>query len=225
MRYQGFIFDMDDTLYCEYDYVYSGFKVVSKLIAQSQKKITDNIVYQYLIDEWKRNGRGKVFNKVCEKLGIDIDISYLVEAYRYHKPTIQMYDDAKKLLLYLKHKKVQTGLITDGHPVAQYNKIKSLGLKKWIDCIIITGILGEEYYKPSEVPYKIALNSLGLEAKQCVYIGDNPYKDFITAKKLGIKTIRVIRPIGDYMHVKLSSEFEADIVVYSLTDIMKMNII
>ncbi|MEM5598044.1 HAD hydrolase-like protein [Niallia circulans] len=55
--------------------------------------------------------------------------------------------------------------------------------------------------------------------KDCVYIGDNPNKDFVTAKKLGLHTIRIVREIGDHMQTKLDQGYEADKKIYSLMEI------
>ena len=37
---------------------------------------------------------------------------------------------------------------------------------------------------------------LGVKPAQCVYVGDNPEKDFIAPNKLGFKTIQIVRPRG-----------------------------
>ncbi|MGN6385172.1 MAG: HAD family hydrolase, partial [Verrucomicrobiota bacterium] len=50
----------------------------------------------------------------------------------------------------------------------------------------------------------------------CVYIADNPRKDFITARKLGWKTIRVRRDEGEHCRVSLERELEADVEVNDL---------
>ena len=47
-----------------------------------------------------------------------------------------------------------------------------------------------------------------------IYIGDNPNKDFVNIKKLGIKTVRVLT--GNYKNLKLSKKFEAEITIRNL---------
>jgi putative hydrolase of the HAD superfamily len=41
-----------------------------------------------------------------------------------------------------------------------------------------------------------------------IYIGDNPNKDFINLKKIGIRTARIFR--GSFKAVKLDESFEAE---------------
>ncbi|MGG0720046.1 HAD-IA family hydrolase [Robertmurraya massiliosenegalensis] len=218
--FKAYIFDLDDTLYCEHDYVKSGFKAVAtELCSQSNYSFSE--VYHMLLDVWKNSGRGQVFDEVCKKINIETDISYLVDIYRNHVPKIQLYEDALKIISTLKEKNKNISIITDGNSHMQWSKIKALRLEEWFDYIVVTGDLGEEYCKPHELPYKKTIKKLGLRAEQCVYIGDNPNKDFITARKLGMGTVRIIRDVGDHMNVKLSKDYEADRVIYSLLELIE----
>ncbi|ESU72908.1 haloacid dehalogenase [Geobacillus thermopakistaniensis] len=220
MSYKGYIFDLDDTLYCEHDYVRSGFWTVANELANQRPDIGVSRIYQILIHEWQRNGRGRVFDHVCSRLGIDVSIPDLVRLYRKHQPVISLYDDAKEVLVYLKRKGKKLGLITDGNSVAQWAKIKALHLEPLFDCIIVTGDLGEEHWKPSETPYRKMAERLGLNFRDCVYIGDNPNKDFIAARRLGMGTVRIVRDVGDHMRTKLGVEYEADMTIRSLTELI-----
>ena len=58
-----------------------------------------------------------------------------------------------------------------------------------------------------------------LKPSECVYIGDNPNKDFIGAKKLGIKTIRIKHNYGDHIYDEVKLEYEAEFIVRNLLDI------
>ena len=52
-----------------------------------------------------------------------------------------------------------------------------------------------------------------------MYIGDNPSKDFIGAGKIGMRTIRIIRPEGMYMRREAEDGFDADVTVHLLTEV------
>ena len=47
--------------------------------------------------------------------------------------------------------------------------------------------------KPSTYSYKKLISLNHLNPKNTFYVGDNPKKDFSGAKKLGLKTIRIIK--------------------------------
>jgi len=66
------------------------------------------------------------------------------------------------------------------------------------------------------------LERLGCTPREAMYIGDNPQKDFIGAKGLGMKTIRIIRENGDHMQDKVDAEYEADTSVHDLRDIKQI---
>lgn len=216
------IFDLDDTLYKEHDYVLSGFKAVATTLSNEFRYLDVEELYDKLVLVWKRSGRGKVFDIVCNHYKVETDISRLVHIYRHHEPLIELYPDAIKFLAWLKKGNFKTGIITDGTAVTQWRKIDALRLRKKINVIVVTDDLGRDCWKPSEIPYLKAAELLETSITDCVYIGDNPHKDFITAKKLGMKTVRVIRPIGDHMQTRLTDEFEADVEVSLLTDLIPM---
>lgn len=215
------IFDLDDTLYCEHDYVRSGFKAVAEFIADQKSTVNSVQIYEDFINAWLKDGRGSVFDIVCEKYDIEFDIARLVQVYREHVPLIQLYDDAKQIISFLKTKKIPMGLITDGDSTVQWRKIQSLHLKELLNVIIVTNDLGFENWKPSPIPYLKAVEELGVPIDQCVYIGDNPNKDFITARKLGMQTIRIVRSTGDHMKTKLTDVYEADKAIYTLTELFE----
>lgn len=130
------IFDLDDTLYKELDFVYGAFKEVCTYLANKHNK-NEKQLYKDTINILEDHGRGKIFNIICEKYNIEEDIKELVKIYRQAKPKISLYEDAKYILTYLKannkteEKYYNIGIITDGKASVQWNKIKLLGLKKW----------------------------------------------------------------------------------------------
>lgn len=220
MTTKGYIFDLDDTLYCEHEYVRSGFQAVASKLAEHSDK-NKMVLYEALVHEWQRNGRGKIFDAVCNTFDIAIEIKDLIRVYREHEPSnIHLYKDAEKFLRYLEEQSIPRGIITDGDRYVQWRKIGSLGLDKRISCIVVSDELGKDCWKPSEVPYRKVMAHLRLNAQECMYIGDNPHKDFCSARKLGMSTVRIIRSVGDHMQTRLGKEMEADRVIYSLEELI-----
>lgn len=129
------IFDLDDTLYKELDFVYGAFKEVCIYLANKYNK-DEKQLYKDILNTLEEHGRGKIFNIICEKYNMKEDIKELVKIYREAKPKISLYKDAKYILAYLKannkieEKYYNIGIITDGKASVQWNKIKLLGLKK-----------------------------------------------------------------------------------------------
>lgn len=212
------IFDMDDTLYKEYDFVFGGFKVVANYI-EKKYLINSNKIYNEIINIFNKEGRGQIFDKICDKYNIDEDIKSLVDIYRYHKPNIELYDDAEEILKWCKENNIKTGLITDGMSKIQWNKIKALKLDKKIDKIIVSDDFGEEYWKPHIRTYKEIMEYFNVKGENAIYVGDNPKKDFIGAKTMKINTVRICRDTGDYSNIIVEQALEAEKIIRSLREI------
>ena len=215
MVIKAIVFDMDDTLYKEKDYVVSGFKAVDDWIKEDYKKIG---FYNTAIQLFDSGERKFVFNKALEKLNITYDeklISNLIEKYRLHKPDIQLLDEADWVLGNLTNN-VKIGLISDGYLITQERKINALKLKERFHSIILTDKLGREYWKPSQLPYEKISKELQVPHQQCVYIGDNLSKDFITAKKLNWITVHINREDGIYRNLIVEQDYKAHYTIDNL---------
>lgn len=210
------VFDLDDTLYPEITYVYSGFRAVSRFLS-TELGISPTGLEDMMKDILEQEGRGKVFNVVLEKYGLSSkrNISNCLKTYRFHKPDIQLYDDAREVLEKLRLRKKY--LVTDGNKIVQQNKIEALKLRPLFNKIFITHRYGIAKAKPDPYCFLQICKLEKAQPENVVYIGDNPNKDFVGIKKLGFKTIRVKR--GMFKDILMPVEYEADFCVNSLLDI------
>lgn len=219
------IFDLDDTLYNERDFVYGAFREVCIYLSKTFNKDYEKL-YKDTIEILNIYGRGKIFNILCDKYNISEDVNNLVNVYRNAKPQLQLYEDAFFILRKLNKgfedenpNKCKLGLITDGKAEVQWNKIKALNLQQYMDKIIVTDDYGMDFWKPNEFSYREMMRCFNSTAEECVYIGDNPNKDFVGARNVGMHTVRVIRKTGDHMNTFLDKEYEADFNIKSLKEL------
>ena len=218
------IFDLDDTLYYEQDYVKSGFRAVSRYIC-SKYGVSEKEFYKLQLDILEKEGRGKVFDLALENFSLPQDeVEKMLVVYRSHIPEeIRLYEDAEYILEKLKKEgKYKTGIITDGNSQVQWNKIKALALTDLVDEIIVTDDFGVDKRKPAPFAYLRLLEIFKIRAEEAVYIGDNPTKDFIGARELGLKTIRVMREQGMHIEKRMEAAFEADLKVNSLRNLEEL---
>ena len=88
----------------------------------------------------------------------------------------------------LKAKGIKVGIITDGRPEGQRNKLEALGLD--VDDVIITDELGgTQFCKPCDIAFRILLTRWRLNPADVVYVGDNSAKDFQAPQQLGMRSI------------------------------------
>jgi putative hydrolase of the HAD superfamily len=215
------VFDVDDTLFPEREFVRSGFQAVGEWI------LNKYAVPGFFEVAWKffaQGNRGKIFNLVLAEIGIEDDpqiIQELIQIYRKHKPQISLYSDARWAIDYFKgHKKL--GAITDGYLTTQRNKVEALRIANSFDTIIYSDEYGRENWKPSPVPYLKVMELTGFQGSECVYVGDNPHKDFVTAKKLSWRTVQIDRQNGEYSKTPAAPGYEADRTILSLTELETM---
>lgn len=185
----GVIFDLDDTLYSEKDYVRSGFKAVSDYLGGGYEESL-----------WHSFEEGKpAIDELLSELGREEEKEAVLDRYRTHEPRIELYDGVKELLQKLREQGRRIGIITDGRPEGQKNKIAALGLDQLVDDILITDELGGvQFRKPCDIAFRIMQTKWRLPAGEMVYIADNPDKDFQAPKQLGMRCIMIDNADGLY---------------------------
>jgi len=207
------IFDVDDTLYLERDYVRSGFREVGRW-AQSALGVTD--LGERAWTEFEAGRRGDVFDRVLDAAGMACSaelIATMVAVYRRHAPRIQLLPDAKSCLERLEGK-VLMGAITDGPLLCQSAKVDALGLRSRFDVVIFTDQYGVGFGKPHPRAFEEVEATLGLSGPRCCYVADNPAKDFAGPARLGWRTVRIVRKQG--LHASIPSGSDVQVEVSSL---------
>ncbi len=219
MAIEAVVFDLDDTLFDEINYVKSGYNAVSNFCFE---KYSVKDFYYTLVNEFNAANDGRVFNRALCAVNIEDSrdvVLELVEVYRNHTPVIRLRSDADwAIQKYASMYKI--GIITDGYSVTQHKKIEALKIFNSFDCIIISDDLGgKDCWKPSERPYHEIEKRLDVRGENCVYIGDNVTKDFVTAKKLGWYTICLKKNIGIYAQAEAAKEYLADQDINNLKEL------
>lgn len=210
------VFDLDDTLFLERDYVRSGFRAVDEWLK------AEGILDDFLALAWEkfqRGIRGNIFNSVFDSRRRELSnplLNNLIEIYRSHRPQISLFPDAHRLLDQMaKHKR--RALISDGPLRSQELKVEALGLSARLDTILLTDAWGKEFWKPHKRAFETIEHAhAGIPPERIAYIADNPLKDFVTPRARGWRTVHICRVNGEYSKTKVSSGFEADDKVASL---------
>jgi putative hydrolase of the HAD superfamily len=188
--FKAVLLDLDNTLYDEHSFVKSGFKAVSKVIAEKFGH-SEGDVYRCLWRFFLKVERKQVFTETLRHFGFyDADIvPELVAVFRNHDPVISVFKGVHNILAALKEE-FSLGLITDGKKEVQESKVKALKIHGYFDVITYA----EEYGgKCCSKPFIVTLEKLQVSAQDSVYVDDNPLNGLAVAKELGIRTIRMMR--------------------------------
>lgn len=211
------VFDLDDTLFPEKEFVKSGFRAAANYLQKSG--ITPDDVFPELWKTFCRGARGTVFNDVLHAVGIEPAedlIKKLIEIYRSHKPLLALFPDAAFILKHL-HGRKKMGILSDGYRETQKNKVDALNIESYFDVILFTDFLGRDFWKPHTAGYEKIMDICSISCEKCLYVGDNPRKDFYGARQTGWKTVHVLRTDGIYSEQEnVPEEYRADISVHDL---------
>lgn len=155
LKYEVVGFDLDGTLYDEFDFISQCYDVISSHL-KKYSSTDKSIIFDFMKNKWLEKGSSypHIFEETiklfCEpnKDKNLIDDSLFI--YRTFKPNLKL---SVRVEYFLK-KLSKTHLIfivTDGNKILQRNKIESLKLKKYFneDHIYVLGDYGSNYYKPN----------------------------------------------------------------------------
>lgn len=189
---RGVIFDLDDTLYSEKQYVSSGYRKIGAYLGKAD---AEDRLWNYFLE-------GKpAIDCYLEAIGEIDKKTECLTVYREQIPEITLYDGVVELICSLKDRGIKVGIITDGRPEGQRKKLAALGLDKLVDDIIITDELGGiQFRKPNDISFRIMQNRWRLPYEQIVYVGDNPNKDFQACRQLGMRWKYLKNRDGLYSH-------------------------
>ena len=198
---KGIIFDLDDTLYnatacyekgmCElFSFAKTNFDM-SKDVFDKYYSEAKRIVKNRLGNVAASHNRLLYCQTFLELIGKS-PVKYALKMYNLFWDTVLdnmvLYDYVLPLFIELKSRGIQIAILSDLTANIQYRKIEKLGLLENIDVLITSEEVGEE--KPSYKMFELAMQKMGISAKELLMIGDSRERDIIGAQEAGIKAIQ-----------------------------------
>jgi putative hydrolase of the HAD superfamily len=217
------VFDMDDTLYPEREYLLGGYRAVAEWGAahfgiplpdgaMSLKRLIQKGVEERLFNHWLAH-----YDLDTEERAVE-----LVHVFREHAPALRPFPQVPPLLAALSQKYL-LGLVSDGYLKTQQGKLAAVGLASFFSAIVFSDSFGREAWKPSTIPFSAVLYELGVQASEAVYVADNAIKDFYGARQLGICTVGIIRFGALYETAEPPTpEHEPEHIIFSLNELSEL---
>jgi len=185
------IFDFDGTL-LDRD---SSLKV---FIRNQYKRYVNELKHvseeQYVNRFIELDNRGYVWkDKVYQQLLQEQSISsltweQLLEDYIKHfQHSCMPFPNMEHVLKELRNRGILLGMITNGFTEFQLLNIRALGIDKYMDIILVSEQEGIK--KPQAEIFLRALERLGVDPKESVYVGDHPENDVIAARNVGMNAV------------------------------------
>lgn len=201
------VFDLDDTLFQETDYVASAYRAIARLLA-AQHGFDSGRLLKVMTEA------DNAFDALYTEIRGVRNVKWMLDIYRTHFPDITLATDTETALTALRSKGYVMGILTEGRPTTQLNKIKALGLNRFMT--LQPGI--SEPRERGGSGKDFALYTQGLDAKRFVSVGDNPAKDFAQPRSLGWTTI-ALRDHGRNIHPQDFGICRPDHVIDSLAEL------
>ena len=193
------VFDLDDTLFPEADFVIAALSELERNFNIAPGTLTSAGDFPAAFDlAAKLTGR---------------PVGEMVDFYRNCRPAIELPEATAKTLAELRDMGCGIGLLTEGRPTTQNNKIDRLGLRRYLtrEPLIASprsaGGSGKQF----------AVYTGGIDADLFVSVGDNPAKDFAEPRALGWLTV-MLRDKGRNIHPQPASA-DVNIVIDSLAEL------
>ncbi len=155
-----------------------------------------------------------VWRAALAEQGIEDDglCALLAERFIRVRALFPRYPEVDALLEFLAPR-YKLGIVTNGIPDLQRDKLASSGLAESFVAVAISGEVDSG--KPERPIFEFVLGELGVAASECVMVGDNPERDIAGASAMGMRSVFIARGFkpADPRH-------PADLSVTSLVEIL-----
>lgn len=195
-----FVFDLDDTLYEEMEYLKSAYQAISHYLYP----LTGKCVYEKMLDTYVQGGNAFLY--ILDTYPAATTLEQLLKIYREHTPTITLRTDSHVLLTQLKTLNVSMCLITDGRSSTQRNKLQALKIAEFFAAVVISEEIGSE--KPDRRNFQLIRYKY--PNADVYYFADNLKKDFCVPLQWGWTTFCLLDR-GNNIHKQDLTNIDPDI--------------
>ena len=216
MAIRAILFDLDDTLISEMDFVREGWRAVAEYLSPGTERTVKQL--EAMAAEAFAVDRAHVYDQVCTQLGLGAGVvAKCIEIYRTHRCSVRLLDDAAAALTWAADR--PTAIISDGRADVQRNKVIAAGLDRLVDAVILTDELGPGMGKPNPAGFQLALKLLNVAASEAIYIADNPAKDFLGPRSIGMCSAQIRRSDGVHVNAQTVPGGNPDVHLDSLYEL------
>lgn len=192
------VFDLDDTLYPEREFVRGGLQAAATLLDPPAADHFFDEAWR-LFDAEHRRGVRFILTQAVSSVPGEHHIDALEQAYRQHRPMIAPRPGMQALLERLRIV-ARMAVLSDGRHEEQKRKWQALGIQHLFDDVVFTDALGRDFWKPSPACFERLQQTHDMPAGRCLYVGDNLEKDFIAADLLGWRSVHFQQ--NDQLHCR-----------------------
>jgi FMN phosphatase YigB (HAD superfamily) len=185
--YKAFVFDLDNTLYEEKDFL---FAVYAKIDEYLNGKYGVREYSSFLKNTFLSDGRAQLLDKLIAEYSLPAgEKEVLLSMFRntIAQPSLSLYEGALDLMAALNRKGIQIFILTNGNIEQQKNKIRSINWETLLDHVSVYYANSYEK-KPSPKALLALMTDHGLMRDELVFIGDAE-SDRLCALDAGVRYV------------------------------------
>ncbi len=186
------LFDLDNTLIDFMKMKTRCSEAAISSMVNAGLKIDEKKAMKLLFELYNEEGmeNQNIFEKFLEKVFGKIDFKILaagIVAYRRVKSGyLTAYPKTHSTLIKLKSNGLKLGIVSDAPKKQAWLRLEELNLSDFFDVVIALEDTGK--LKPSKLPFEAAVKALNVDSFEILFVGDNPMRDIVGAKSVGMKT-------------------------------------
>lgn len=210
MKYKNYIFDLYGTL-VDIHTDEHNLKLWKKMVSAYKKygavytPAKMRKTYQLLVSEAQKDADEIVIEPVFEKMfslcNVEVDGDTVTDMCRLFRETsteyIRLYPWSVPILEGLKAEGKKVILLSNAQRVFTAPELEKLGILSYFDTVFISSDKGVK--KPNPAFFNAMLTECGLDAKECLMVGNDETCDIGGAHKVGMD--------GFYIHTRISPEY------------------
>jgi len=193
MQTKAVIFDLDNTLIDFMKMKRTSCEAAISAMINAGLKLDKQKALKILFELYDKYGLeyGLIFQKFLQKINKKIDYKILASgiiAYRKAQAgVLEPYPNVVPTLIKLRARRLKLAILSDAPRLKAWLRLVEMKLDNFFDIVIC--FEDTRKFKPDKEPFLLALKKLNLKPEECLMVGDNPKRDLMGAKVVGIKTV------------------------------------
>jgi putative hydrolase of the HAD superfamily len=194
--YTTIIFDLDNTLYDEIEYLSRAYINIGNKISKLSNQISPQDIFNFLLEEFKSNGRKNLYQKLITKFNcVNYSLSVFLDDLRrvvIPENSIQIKDEFYSFIT-SNINNYNFFIATNGNKIQQENKFRSVNIPyKNRFNIVYCNTFGIGKSKPNPFFINYISKSFNIRLNDMIFIGDS-VEDYNAARsgKIDFLTVEV----------------------------------
>ncbi len=170
--YDDFVFDLDDTLYAEADYLTGAYKEIGTMLA-GKYQLPAGDFFRFLEEDYRKGLRSGLFDRLISHFGLPPgEMEHMLQVLRTFTPQVsfRLLPGVPQLFQKLISSGKQICILTNGNVKQQENKIRHIDWEGYRDHLFIV-YANTHTPKPDPAPWHFLVSSTTVTRP--VYIGDS----------------------------------------------------